>query len=408
MALELNRLSARAVTAAKGPALLADGGGLYLRVAAPKADGTGAAKSWVYIYRLGKKRTEIGLGSLTAVSLARARDIAGDCRALVADGKNPKLALASNVAVPTFGQMADDYIAAMEGKWRNPKHVEQWVMTLREYAKPLRALPVNQITVEHVLACLKPHWERRPETAGRLRGRIERVLNAAKAAGHRSGENPAAWRGHLENLLPSRTKLSRGHHPALPFGEVSTFIGDLRTRDGVAPMAVEFLILTAARSGEARGVRWVEIDLAGKLWTIPAERMKAGREHRVPLSERAVAILQAVHPLQRRDGFVFPGLKRDAPLSDMSLSAVLRRMKIGQDRASIHGFRSSFKDWATETTSFPNELSEAALAHITGDATERAYRRGDQFQRRRDLMEAWAKFCEPGAGDNIVAMRRAP
>ncbi len=353
MALELNRLSAKAVTAAKGLALLADGGGLYLRVAASKADGSAGAKSWVFIYRLGTKRTEIGLGSLTAVTLAKSREIAGACRALVAEGKNPKLALAANVAAPTFGQMADSYIEAMEGKWKNAKHREQWHMTLREYAKPLRDKPVNEITVEHVLACLKPHWTKRPETAGRLRGRIERELNAAKAAGHRTGENPAAWKGHLENLLPSRTKLSRGHHPALPFAELPAFIGDLREREGIAALAVEFTIFTAARSGEVRGATWPEIDLDAKVWTIPAKRMKAGREHRVPLSDRAIAILTAVRPLQRRDNIVFPGIKRDAPLSDMSLSAVLRRMKISQDKASIHGFRSSFKDWATETTSFP-------------------------------------------------------
>ena len=398
MAIKLNRLSAKAVSAAKGPALMADGGGLYLRVS-----GTDA-KSWVFIHRNGSKRSEIGLGGLKAVPLARARAIAAECRAAVADGKSPKLALSGSKAVPTFGEMADAYVNDMSSRWKNGKHVDQWRMTLTEYAKPLRSLPVDEVGVDHVLTCLKPHWERRPETANRLRGRIERVLNAAKAAGHREGENPAAWRGHLENLLPSRAKLSRGHHPAMPFAEMPEFISNLRDREGVAALALEFLILTAARSGEVRGTTWDEVDLEAKVWTIPAARMKAGRSHRVPLTDRAIEILTLVRPLKRVDGLVFPGIKHGTSLSDMTLAAVLRRMKIPQSKASPHGFRSSFKDWATETTSFPNELSEAALAHISGDATERAYRRGDQFLRRRELMEAWGKYCEPQAQTNVVTL----
>ena len=398
MAIKLNRLSAKAVSAAKGPALMADGGGLYLRVSKT------TAKSWVFIHRTGSKRSEIGLGSLTAVPLARARAIAMECRALVADGKNPKLALAGSKAVPTFGEMADAYVNDMSSKWKNEKHVDQWRMTLTEYAKPLRSLPVDEIGVDHVLACLKSHWERRPETANRLRGRIERVLNAAKAAGHREGENPAAWRGHLENLLPARAKLSRGHHPALPFAKIPEFIGDLRKREGVAALALELLILTACRSGEVRGATWNELDLEAKVWTIPAARMKGGRQHRVPLTDRALEILNKVQLLRRADGLVFPGIKRGSPLSDMTLAAVLRRMGIPPMEASPHGFRSSFKDWATETTSFPNELSEATLAHISGDATERAYRRGDQFLRRRELMEAWTKYCAPQTDDNVITL----
>lgn len=394
MAQKMNRLSAKAVTAAKGPALLADGGGLYLRVS------TSAAKSWVFIYRKGVKRTEIGLGSLTAVSLAEARSKAGECRTLVNDGKSPKAARAANKRIPTFGEMADQFIASMAPSWRNEKHLYQWTATLRDYAAPLRSLPVNEITVEHVVAVLKPHWEKRPETAGRLRGRIERVLNAAKAAGHRAGENPAAWRGHLENLLPARPRLSRGHHPAMPFAQVSGFIADLRQREGVAALALEFLILTAGRSGEVRGARWAEIDQTSKVWIIPALRMKAGHEHRVPLVPRANAILETMAKLGT-EGLVFPGLKRGEPLSDMTLLAVLKRMKLGH--LTVHGFRSSFKDWCTETTGFPNELSEAALAHITGSAVERAYRRGDQLDRRRELMAAWAKFCEPTVAENVVS-----
>ncbi len=396
MALKLHRLSARAVATARGPALLSDGGGLYLRVSDK------GAKSWVFIHRVGTKRSEIGLGSLNGVALAKARELATECRALVADGKNPQAARSAANAIPTFGEMADAFIAAMAGKWKSEKHAAQWRMTLTNYAKPLRHLPVNEIGVENVLACLKPHWERRPETAQRLRGRIERVLNAAKAAGHRQGENPAAWRGHLENLLPARTKLSRGHHPALPFAEIPDFILKLRQRDGVAPLALEFLILTAARSGEVRCAKWEEFDLPSKIWTIPAARMKGGRTHRVPLTDRALEILEVIRRMRREDDLVFPGIKRGAPLSDMTLAAVLRRMKFPQAKASTHGFRSSFKDWATETTSFPNEISEAALAHISGDATERAYRRGDVLARRRELMGAWAKYCEPGSAPNVL------
>lgn len=397
MSLRLHRLSARAVATAKGPALLSDGGGLYLRVSDK------GAKSWVYIYRVGTKRSEIGLGSLTGVSLAKARDTAAKCRALVADGKNPKTARNQANAIPTFGEMADAYIAAMAGKWKSEKHAGQWRMTLTVYAKPLRHLPVNEIGIEHVLACLKPHWERRPETAQRLRGRIERVLNAAKAAGHRDGENPATWRGHLENLLPARTKLSRGHHPALPFAEIPDFISKLRQRKGMAALALEFLILTAARSGEVRRAKWEEFDLPSKIWTIPAARMKGGRTHRVPLTDRALEILEVIRPMRREDDLVFPGIKQGAPLSDMTLAAVLRRMKFPQTKASPHGFRSSFKDWATETTSFSNELSEAALAHISGDATERAYRRGDALARRRELMKEWATFCATARASNILS-----
>ena len=398
MAIRLNRLSAMSVSAAKGPDLIADGGGLYLRVS-----GSGA-KSWVFIHRVGSKRSEVGLGGLSAVPLARARAIAAGCRAAVAAGKSPKLVLASSKSVPTFGKMADAYVEAMAGKWKNDKHIQQWRMTLTEYAKPLRPLPVDEIAVDHILACLKLHWKRRPETANRLRGRIERILNAAKAAGHREGENPAAWRGHLENLLPSRAKLSRGHHPALPFAEMPDFIANLRNREGVAALALELLILTACRSGEVRGATWNEIDLEAKVWTIPAARMKGGRPHRVPLTDRALEVLTLVRPLKRIDGLVFPGIKQGSALSDMTLAAVLRRMRIPQAKASPHGFRSSFKDWATETTSFPNELSEAALAHISGDATERAYRRGDQILRRRELMEAWGKYCDPQVQTNVMTL----
>ena len=426
MARGRNKLTAAAARAAKRPGRHADGDGLFLDVT------PAGAKSWVLVYRspvhraerkgklVGRTR-EMGLGPFGEdtksgrVTLAAARLLADEARRLLAqrldplDERNRPAEVAERI--PTFGEMADQFIIAMSPGWSNPKHREQWQMTLREYAKPLRDKPVDEITVADVLAVLKPHWERRPETAGRLRGRIERVLNAAKAAGHRTGENPAAWRGHLENLLPARAKLSRGHHAAMAWADVPAFMARLRQREGIAALAVEFTILTAARSGEVRGATWGEVDTAAAVWTVPAKRMKAGREHRVPLVPRAVEIVAEMAKLaeatgeKQPDALVFPGMKRGAPLIDMSLSAVLRRMKVGA--VTVHGFRSAFKDWANETTSFPNELSEAALAHLTGDAVERAYRRGDALDRRRELMAAWAGFCAGPAAANVVALRKA-
>ena len=407
MARAIHKLNALQVSRLKAKRRHGDGGGLYLSI----DDGEGKRKRWVFLFRdrATRKLREMGLGSGADVTLAKAREKAAAARALLAAGEDP-IAAATEAAtaakkvraVPTFGELADQFIEAMAPSWRNDKHAEQWRMTLTEYAKAIRDKPVDQIDVADVLAVLKPHWEQRPETAGRLRGRIERVLNAAKAQGYRTGENPAAWRGHLENLLPPRQKLSRGHHEALPWGDVPEFMGLLRQREGIAALAVEFAILTAARSGEVRGAAWEEFDLKAKLWTVPPERMKAAREHRVPLTARAVEIIETVARLPK-DAYVFPGMKGGTPLSDMSLSAVLRRMKVA---VTVHGFRSSFKDWASEATSYPNELSEAALAHITGDKVERAYRRGDALERRRELMEAWAKFCEPSAAGNVVPMRK--
>ena len=250
-----------------------------------------------------------------------------------------------------------------------------------------------------MLECLKPIWQTKAETAARLRGRIERVLDAARAKGYRTGENPARWRGHLDSLLPKRQKLTRGHLAAMPFAEVQDFLIRLRDMSGTAALALEFAILTAARSGEVLGARWSEIDLATKLWVIPATRVKAGREHRVPLPDRAVAILEAVSAVRSGD-FVFPGLRRDKPQSDRTLVAVLRRMNCP---VTVHGFRSSFRDWAGERTHFPREVAEAALAHVVGDETERAYRRGDALEKRRELMNAWAAFCEPRV-DNVIAL----
>jgi integrase len=276
-------------------------------------------------------------------------------------------------------------------------------MTLRDYAAPLRRLPVDKITTDDVLSVLKPLWNEKPETAARLRGRIERVLDAAKAQGQRSGENPARWRGHLDQLLPKRQRLTRGHHAAMGYTDVPAFMAELQARQATASLALEFTILTAARSGEVLGARWDEFDLDRAVWTIPASRMKAGREHRVPLSRRALKVVKAMHDARNGD-FVFPGQKPGKPLSVMALEMVLRRMKIKD--VTVHGFRSAFRDWAAERTNIPNEVCEAALAHVIENKAEAAYRRGDLFDKRRKLMEAWAAYCATSKAGNVVAFRR--
>ena len=379
-------LTARAVETAVKPGRHADGNGLYLVV---KPTG---AKSWCLLYTHGGRRREMGLGGYPDVPLAIARRTAATHKEILAAGADP-LSVGSKPSVPTFGEAADDYIATHAASWRNAKHKAQWIMTLTRYAGPLRDKCVDAITVADVLAVLQPLWLSRPETASRLRGRIEAVLDAAKAQGARNGENPAAWRGNLKHLLPRPSKLSRGHHAAMPYSEVPAIMARLRERSATAALALEFIILTAARAGEALGATWGEIDLEARLWTVPAMRMKAGRVHRVPLSGRALDILEAIRPLRASDAadaLIFPGGREGRPLSGMATAMLLRRM--GQGAVTTHGFRSSFRDWAGEVSSFPREVIEAALAHAVGDATERAYWRGDALEKRRQLMEAWAAF----------------
>ena len=396
MARKINRLNARTVATITKHGRHADGGGLYLSIS------PNGGRRWVFLFRWHGKPTEIGFGSARDVTLARARELASAARSKLSEGINPKEARRALKGV-TFGECADRLIEAMRPSWRNDKHVAQWEMTLRDYAAPLRRLPVDKISTDDVLLALKPIWSKKAETASRLRGRIERVLDAAKAQGLRSGENPARWRGHLDQLLPQRQQLARGHHAAMSYADVPSFMADLQSRQATAALALEFAILTAARSGEVLGARWVEFDLERAVWTIPAARMKAGREHRVPLSRRALKIVKAMH--QARDGdFVFPGQKAAMPLSVMALGMVLRRMSIND--ATVHGFRSAFRDWAAECTNFTNEVCEAALAHVIANKVEAAYRRGDLFDKRRKLMEAWAVFCAASKADKVVALRR--
>jgi integrase len=391
MARVLNRLSARSVQNLKDPGRHADGGGLYFSISPD-----GQRRRWVFLFRWkspgstgrGKLR-EKGLGSAATVSLARARELAAAARAEVAAGRDPLAARATERAKPTFHQVAEEVIAALEPGWRNPKHRAQWRSTVSEYCKPIAAKLVDEVNTDDVLAILKPLWSRVPETASRLRGRIETILDAAKARGMRAGENPARWRGHLDHLLPKPSKLTRGHHKALPYGEIPAFMGRLGQSGSISALCLQFTILTAARSGEAMGAIWEEIDFDKAVWIVPAARMKAGREHRVPLSEPALAILREMAAV-RTGPFVFSGQKRGLPLSTMALEMVLRRMAVD---ATVHGFRSSFRDWVAEQTDTAGEVAEAALAHTIGNKVEAAYRRSDLFDKRRALMNAWADHC---------------
>jgi integrase len=393
----MGRLTARKVETAK-PGVYLDGQGLRLIVGA-----TGGRK-WVFRFMRRGRSHEMGLGG-AGVSLAMARARAADARRMLTAGQNPidgaRLAKAGR---PTFGQVVDDFLSAKQSEWRNAKHRAQWAMTLQRYCTPLRSRPVDEIDTTAVLEVLQPLWASVPETASRLRGRIETVLDAARARGliGQHEANPARWRGHLDKLLPKRQKLTRGHHAAMSFADVPQFMAHLRQRDAVAALALEFTILTAARTSESLGARWDEIDFKQTVWTVPAARMKGGRVHRVPLSRQALAILKKLDAARTGD-FIFPGQRPGKPLSGMAMEMILHRMKA--HGVTVHGFRSSFRDWCGEVSTFPREVAEAALAHVAGDQTERAYRRGDALEKRRALMEAWAMFCEPKSG-NVVAIAR--
>jgi integrase len=306
-----------------------------------------------------------------------------------------------------FRQCAEAYIASHRTGWRSEKHAKTWSATLEAYAFPVFGdLPVQQVDVALVMKVLEPIWKTKTETASRLRGRIEAVLNWGKTRGYRGGENPAAWKGHLENLLPSRSKVRKvKHHPALHCGEIGAFMAALRAQEGIPARALEFTILMAARSGEVRGARHIELDADALIWTIPGERMKGGREHRVPLSAPAQAIVIEMRK-HAVDDLVFPGHKAKRPLNEGAMLEVLDRM--GHGHLTVHGFRSTFRDWAAEQTAFSSEVVEMALAHAVGDKVEAAYRRGDLFEKRRRLMEAWAAYCAaPAKAGKVVPMRRA-
>ena len=387
-------LGALAVSKIHAPGMHFVGGvqGLALQLTA------GSGKSWLLRVVIAGKRREMGLGSYPGVSLAQARVKASEAREMIRRGADPiecqRVALstlrASVLAALTFDQCAASYISAHEAGWKNAKHGQQWSNTLAQHASPVMgSLLVRDVGLPHVLAVLEPIWRTKTETASRLRGRIELVLDWATARGYRDGLNPARWRGHLDKLLPKPGKVSKvEHHPALQAADMAAFMVRLRAAEGTGARALEFVILTAARSGEVRGARWSEIDRTEKTWLIPADRMKASKEHRVPLSDAALALLDAM-PVIAGNDLVFPA-PRGGVLSDMTLTACMRRMNLD---AVPHGFRSTFRDWASELTSYPRDVAEMALAHTIGDKVEAAYRRGDLFEKRRLMMADWAKFC---------------
>jgi integrase len=392
MARTLNKLTARQVATIRDTGRHADGGGLYLRVT------PAGARSWVFMATTAGRRQEIGLGAAAALPLAAARELAAGMREAIATGRKPREVLRPTITavpvVPTFGAFADSYIASVEAGWKNPVHRQQWRNSLRDHADALADVPIDQVDTERLLAVLRPIWLTKAETAGRVRGRIERILDAAKARGLRPVDalNPATLRGHLALLLPRQPGMARGHHPALPYAEAPAFMAALRGRLALAARCLEFLILTAARSGEALDAQWREMDLSRRLWTVPAARMKAKQEHIVPLSGSALAVLEALMP---PDGaptgrvFAVAGASR----SNMAMAMLLRRMNMGH--VTVHGFRSTFRDWAGDETSYPRELVEQALAHTINNKAERAYRRGTAIERRRELMEHWAGYLLP-------------
>ncbi len=411
MAREINKLSDRFVRSNLAKGRYSDGGGLYLQV------GPTGAKSWLFRYQRQGKSRQMGLGAaITTISLAEARQKATTCRRLLDQGLDPiderkaerSRVQAETAKFMTFKECADELIRDRSAVWSNLKHSKQWKSTLEKYVYPFFGdLAVQDVDVGLVVKALRPIALEKPETARRVRGRIEAVLDWAAAHEYREGANPARWKGHLDHLLPAMKSADVNHMAALPYDQINEFLQALKKQQGVATLGLQFLILTAARTNEVIGAKWSEISLEDKIWTIPAKRMKAGKTHVVPLSDAALAILREIKELEQSD-FVFPGGRPKSPLSNMAFLAVLKRMK--RQDITVHGFRSTFKDWAAETTAYPNEVSEMALAHSIGSKVESAYRRGNLFEKRQHLMRDWAKFCiEPQSGASskkIIPIRR--
>jgi integrase len=408
----IHRLSALAV-ARTTLGLHADGAGLYLQVT--KGAGGHLNRSWLFRYTTPGSTNErwMGLGPTHTVSLAEARQAAQEARKLRLQGVDPlehrkaqrdSLALAQATSI-TFDQAAAQYIDAHRAGWKTGLHAAEWESSLRRFVSPtLGKLPVSAIDIGLVMRVLQPIWGDIPETASRVRGRIESILDWAGVHGYRKGENPARWRGKLDHLLPRPSKVKPTvHHAALPYDDISAFLVELRKQDGIARLALEFIVLTAARSGEALGAEWAEFDLDKKLWVIPANRMKGGREHRVPLCDRALEILRELEAL-RVNEYVFMGV-RQPHIGNQALHNLLERM--GRDEVTPHGFRSTFRDWCGERTSFPREVAEQALAHAIENETEAAYRRGDALEKRRRLMDTWGEYCcTPPAAGEVTPLRK--
>jgi integrase len=404
------KLTALAVEAAKKPGLINDGGGLYLKI------DDGGSKSWVLRYKLGGRSHKLGLGPVHTVGLALARDKAADARRLLLDGGDPisekrrakAAARLQDARSITFDEVAATYIAAHRAGWRSSKHIKEWSTTLARHASPtFGRLAVQDIDTGLILRALEKVWRTNPETASRVRGRIESVLDYARARGYREGENPARWRGNLDHLLPLASKVkTKTHFAAMPHTEVSGLMAQLAARLEVTSAALAFTISTSVRSGEVLGAQWSEIDLDARLWTIPGSRMKSGREHRVPLSDAAIAILKRMQATRNSD-FVFPGAKKNKGLSVTGMSVLLCRT-LGYRDATVHGMRSAFRDWASEQTNYPREVCEAALAHVVGDKVEAAYRRTDLLDRRRRLMAEWARYITtpPADASRVIPILR--
>jgi integrase len=403
----LHRLSNLKVERAKRPGMYADGGSLYLRVA------EGGSKQWIFRYTVNGRNRDMGLGPVHTLTLAEARERATEARKLRLDGIDPIANKRARVAAlraadakaKTFADCVKGFIEDNESSWTSVKHRRQWETSLIKYAYPiLGSLPVAAIDTPLVLRVLKPIWDAKRETASRLRGRIENVLGWATVHHYRSGDNPARWNGLLEHALPAVVK--GDHHAALPYTQVASFMQALRKDTGIVARALEFITLTAVRLGEATGATWDEIDLEAKTWTIPASRMKADQEHRVPLSDAAISVLKTVREIRQFD-YVFAGFKPGRPIGGDALRELIKKLA-GAD-VTVHGLRSTFRDWAAEQTNVQREVAEVALAHAIPDAVEAAYRRGDLFDKRRKLMGAWAAYCakiETDAG-KVVALARA-
>lgn len=392
MARLTQRLNARTAQLAKTPGMIPDGGGLYLHI------GPSGSKSWVLRYRMNGKRRDLGLGPYSLVALAEARQRATAQLKLRLNGIDPlaarRAARAPAQAVMTFAACAEEYIEAHSAGWRGSKNEAQWTQSLRDHATVLSDMPVGEIDTAAVLRAVQPIWNTKTVTAGRVRERIESVLGWATTKGLRSGDNPARWTKHLENLLPAKRRVAPvKHHAALPYSEIGAFMADLRAKTGVPAAALQFTILTASRLGEVVGARWSEFNLAERLWTIPAARMKAERERRVPLPDAALTILDA---MPRQGDLVFP-------VNPSPLNKLLMRM--GRRDLTVHGFRSTFRDWCAERTNFPAEVAEMALGHVVGDKTEAAYRRGDLFDKRRQLADAWARYIAGQEDGKVVPLR---
>jgi integrase len=386
-----NRLSAVMVAKKTKPGRYGDGNGLVLQISKWRT------KAWLFRYERDGRERQMGLGPVSVLTLAEARETARECRKMLLNGIDPidtrrsdrmqaRVEAARGV---TFRQCAEAYIAAHEAGWRNEKHRAQWKATLSTYAYPIVGnLSVAMVDTALVVKVIEPIWASKPETGGRVRGRIESILDWAKVRGFRAGDNPAQWRGHLDKLLPSRRKVRAvKHHAALPYAEIPAFMQQLRNRDGISARALELTIMTALRTGEVIGARWPEFETKAKVWIIPAKRMKGGREHRVPLSDRVIKLLSS---LPREGDFVFPGARKGEPISNMAMLELMRGMRPGY---VPHGCRSTFRDWAAEMTNYPNHVVEMALAHVVGDKVEAAYRRGDLFEKRRRLMAEWERYC---------------